>query len=437
MIFARKTLIALCVLTAAVGLRVHGQATGYQVASPDFTRITKDEVADLLADIAETNPMVLTRFRDDPELRRGQLESLRQLLAFAVEARHAGLADSPLHRSELEFIRREVIAINYDRHINKPKGTAVPFASITAARVAGYWGDPPARPIAAALQAKRNASFQQFLDTKVALRKSDDPSIRDSGVSDDERAQARDLFTKIEIYADEYARRSSLLPLSLRRKVELQVKLQQAQFLARLYSQKLASEVAASDDEIAAYLKNHPELDPKAKRAKAEEVLSRAKAGEDFAKLANEFSEDPGNQNDQGETQGGLYKDVTRGTMVAPFEQAALALEPGKVAPALVETEFGFHIIKLERKGETYDVRHILFATGVSDQSQPNNRPVPVREYAEREIEKAKENVIIDRIVAANKISVPEDFVVPSPPVKPEAPKTPLRAKPRPKRKRT
>jgi len=50
---------------------------------------------------------------------------------------------------------------------------------------------------------------------------------------------------------------------------------------------------------------------------------------------------------------GGLYQGRTEGRMVAPFRAAALALEPGQIAPELVETDFGFHIIKLERKGET------------------------------------------------------------------------------------
>src|SRR4029077_4272548 len=86
------------------------------------------------------------------------------------------------------------------------------------------------------------------------------------------------------------------------------------------------------------------------KRAQAQQILDRAKAGEDFAALANEFTQDPGNKGPDGQPQGGLYKDVPKGRMVAPFEQAALALQPGQVSPDLVETDFGFHIIKLERK---------------------------------------------------------------------------------------
>src|SRR5262249_28757554 len=146
------------------------------------------------------------------------------------------------------------------------------------------------------------------------------------------------------------------------------VKLQQAQFLAGIYSQKVAEKIKASDDDITAYIAQHAELDPKEKRAKAEEILQRAKNGEDFATRANENSEDPGNKNPKGEPQGGLYTNVQKGRMVKPFEDAALSLEPGQVYPQVVESDFGFHIIKLEKKedtkdaagnpSQTYDVRH-------------------------------------------------------------------------------
>src|SRR5688572_32820570 len=118
----------------------------------------------------------------------------------------------------------------------------------------------------------------------------------------------------------------------------------------------MADKVKVNDEGIAEYMAEHRGLDMARKRAKAEEILNRAKGGEDFAKLANEFSEDPGNTNPQSnEKNGGLYADTPKGRMVPAFEQAALALEPGQVAPDLVETDFGYHIIKLEKKGEGKD----------------------------------------------------------------------------------
>jgi peptidyl-prolyl cis-trans isomerase D len=77
-------------------------------------------------------------------------------------------------------------------------------------------------------------------------------------------------------------------------------------------------------------------------RDKVAEVIKRAKAGEDFAKLAHEVSEDPGSK----ETGGDLGW-VSPGIMVPQFEQALFALKKGEVSPEPVRTPFGFHAIKV------------------------------------------------------------------------------------------
>lgn len=81
----------------------------------------------------------------------------------------------------------------------------------------------------------------------------------------------------------------------------------------------------------------------KAKRKVADDVRKRAVAGEDFAKLAKEFSEDPGSKDSGGEYIFG------RGKMVAEFEAAAFSLTNNQVSD-VVTTQFGYHIIKLSEK---------------------------------------------------------------------------------------
>ncbi len=76
-------------------------------------------------------------------------------------------------------------------------------------------------------------------------------------------------------------------------------------------------------------------------RKKAEDLLKRVKAGEDFKKLASEYSEDPGSAK-----KGGDLGYFTRGRMVKPFEDAAFSLKPGEVS-GIVKTKFGYHIIKV------------------------------------------------------------------------------------------
>jgi len=80
-----------------------------------------------------------------------------------------------------------------------------------------------------------------------------------------------------------------------------------------------------------------------AKHKVAEDVLKRARAGEDFAKLAKDFSDDPGSKD-----KGGEYT-FPRGQMVPEFETAAFGLKPNEVSD-IVTTKFGYHIIKLSEK---------------------------------------------------------------------------------------
>ncbi len=91
-----------------------------------------------------------------------------------------------------------------------------------------------------------------------------------------------------------------------------------------------------------------PEAEKPRIRKKLEDILDRARKGEDFAALAKEFTEDPGSKES-----GGLYEDFERGKMVKPFEDAAFSTPIGQIS-GIVETTYGYHILKVEnRKKET------------------------------------------------------------------------------------
>jgi peptidyl-prolyl cis-trans isomerase SurA len=90
-------------------------------------------------------------------------------------------------------------------------------------------------------------------------------------------------------------------------------------------------------------------------RRTAEQVLAEVRAGGDFAVLARRHSQDGSAQ------QGGDLGWFREGQMVRPFEAMAWALRPGDVSPVVVETEFGYHIIKLDKiRGPERSARHIL-----------------------------------------------------------------------------
>lgn len=101
---------------------------------------------------------------------------------------------------------------------------------------------------------------------------------------------------------------------------------------------------------------------------RADEVLAKVKAGDTpFEDLATEYSEDTS------ASVGGDLGFFGAGEMVQEFEQAVEALEPGEVSD-VVQTQFGYHIIKLEEKvddpdkGVQYHARHILIRTKTIDE---------------------------------------------------------------------
>ncbi len=146
---------------------------------------------------------------------------------------------------------------------------------------------------------------------------------------------------------------------------ELAQKARDAFLMQKLVESKVINGVTVSDADIKAfYDKNQEQMkrpervhlrhvlikvakgasaeDKQKAKAKADDVLAKAKAGADFAKLATESSDDPGSK-----ARGGDLSWVSRGQTVPPFEAAAFALKkPNDLSP-VVETDFGYHVIQL------------------------------------------------------------------------------------------
>jgi len=106
-------------------------------------------------------------------------------------------------------------------------------------------------------------------------------------------------------------------------------------------------------------------------KQKAQEILDKLKKGEgNFEEIAKENSQDPGSKE-----KGGDLDFVKKGTFVPEFEKALFesGLKPGEIYPELVETQFGWHIIKFiesRGEGENLEIRgaHILLAKQSADQ---------------------------------------------------------------------
>jgi peptidyl-prolyl cis-trans isomerase SurA len=96
-------------------------------------------------------------------------------------------------------------------------------------------------------------------------------------------------------------------------------------------------------------------------KSKAERIRELAREGEDFARLASTYSDDPTGEN------GGDLGFFKKGDMIPKFEGVAFALKPGEISD-VVETEFGYHIIKVEeRQDDQVHARHILLLVGSSE----------------------------------------------------------------------
>lgn len=82
--------------------------------------------------------------------------------------------------------------------------------------------------------------------------------------------------------------------------------------------------------------------------AESREVITEIEEGGDFATIAGEKSKDPGSA-----AKGGELDFIPRGRTVPPFEAAAFALEVGEFTKEPVQTQFGWHVIRLEEKRKT------------------------------------------------------------------------------------
>ena len=363
-------------------------------SSPKTVKLTAHDMQIIFQELVP--PQQQQQIASDPEERKKLVADIRKLLAVAQVAEQEGYAEHADLKTQLAF--------QLDRALNDAYRKKNPDAKVPDEEINAYYASHP-------------KDFDDFLQGNPrAAQQAQGP----------QRDELKKQLGEFRVIA-ERARKEGLDREDLTR---LQILLTRSQALAGAYLGELQknADKLVSDGDVEQYYKDHPadfdeirvrhilistqpkpetdegepNEDSKTKkpadkpktltkdeaRKKTQDLLDRARKGEDFAKLATENSDDPGSKD-----KGGEYDFFARGKMVPEFDNAAFALKPGEISD-LVETQFGFHIIKLEERRAA--------AAPSADEK--------VKQQIVEKLKQEKLEARIEEITASSDVVVPEDF---------------------------
>jgi peptidyl-prolyl cis-trans isomerase C len=282
-------------------------------------------------------PQAQAQIAGSPEQKKRLVSDVKEFLAVAQQAESEGYAEKPEVQSQL--------SINTDNILSSTYREKNPQAKATDDEINAYHQANP-------------TAFDDFVKSDPRLQM----QMQMQGEQGEQaKTEFKKQFGEMKVLADR-ARTEKMDQDDLTR---LRLIVARGRVLGQAYLRdfqtKLDGEIKPED--VQRYYQEHQsELDEvharhilistedgavEEKQQKAQEILTRIRGGEDFTKLAAEFSDDQASK-----VQGGDLGFVSKGSLVPEFEKAMYALKPGEVSD-LVKTEFGFHIIKVEERKPT------------------------------------------------------------------------------------
>lgn len=374
------------------------ESKGLTALSADDLRLVLESQADSPADAIAGNV----------ESRRAFLKGMREYLALAAAAREEGMTKDPAFRINFEYKRNILIADLYQTKLAKQNGAPylVPRESLDA-----VWTEP-----ANEKQFEKDIATLQEIQNSLARERGENYSV--GKLQGGSLTKAKDSWARVSVLSGMAKKDKEFMTQPV---LGLRTQILEAGILSTDYLRKHWSKIKANDGEIAAFLRAHPEYDVARKRERAEAVLKEALSGADFAGLAAKHSEDRSTKGN-----GGLHQDLNKGSLWSEVESAVLAVEEGKVVDRLIETDTGYHIVKLvkklavkdERGAETmkFSLQHVLLQKNFEDPQNKNPEiPSPflnATEIAKASIEAEKRNAFVESVLLKFPVELPEDFTV-------------------------
>lgn len=405
----KKLVVVVSIFLIAVGSlvvwRQQTAARAERLEAAILKGLSVDEVRLLLESQKQSDLEGVMSIVATPESRKLFLDGLREHLALAAEARREGLADDKNFKRNFEYKKNILLADLYRAKIEADSGKAfvVPKEDLEV-----ILNDP-------ANVAEVSADLKALREIQTAVSKVKDDGFVPPPLQGEALTRARENWARTKILSD---RAKADREFINRPELELRFRVLESGILSADYLRThWSAKVKATEAEVAEFLSENPKYDLGEKTKRAEDVLRRAISGEDFARLVSEYSE-----HRPSKSKGGLMDIEVAAGDWASIVAALANLKPGQIAPNLVRSEYGVHIVRLESKKaagtsqEVIVVRHILFQDkfeqpGIKNPDIPAPFMTPT-EIARLEIEKAKRNEFVAEVLGRNPIALPEDFEI-------------------------